>query len=222
MNQSSKDYRLKMKEKKYKLMEDITITEITQPEVSELVIEDYSNNPDYKFCVECNTWKIKKDYYSSKQTGKLFKKCKKCHNKWGQQASKQYWEEKKRNKGGSERVDVRPDIYMDEFQKEQVFWLMELLGWTYNDNGVWSKDGIKDKDKNWVNIKKDVKPVLQSFDKSFLKPNERISEAKIILWKNREDIFSMRKEGKYYNEIGKIYNISETTIRKFIKKYYED
>lgn len=150
-------------------LNDITINEPTagrkrKPENTPLksITEDFSQNPDYKYCFACDTWKPKTEYFvainKKRNTRTLFRRCKWCHNKLSREKARIYFDNKKVNCGGSEKIISKPNKYADEYQREQVFWLMELLGWTYNDNGVWSKEGIKDKDNKWVNIKKKELP----------------------------------------------------------------
>jgi len=174
---------------------------------------------NYKFCEGCDEYKLKDEFYKSHQTGCYFRKCKKCHNKNNKEAARLYWIERKKNHGGSQKILMKPDEYTDEWQKEQVFWLMELLNWKYTD-GVWWKEGVKDKNKNWYIFKSKPKEnkINKNYDMSWLREGQRISKARIMMMENIDDILKMRKEGKLLREIAKKYFVSDTTIRKFIEQ----
>lgn len=208
VNEQKKEYRLKIKEEKDKLIEVSIPTEIIQPDEPELIVEDFENNPDYKYCPECETYKILSEFYKSNQTGKLFKKCKACHNINVKEASRLYWDEKRRTIG-CERVSVKPNTYLDEVQKEQTFWLMELLGWTYNDNGVWSKEGIKDKDKNWPNLKCKKK----NFKTKPIGVKKEIDINKVI---------QLINNGWSYKSICEKLDCSKPTLMKRLNEYYRN
>lgn len=189
------------------LIQEPTSTEKPQPEVPESFIEDFSNNDEYKLCTKCDEFKLLSDFYIHKQTNKHFSICKECQIGSSRVAAKEYWENKRKNNGGSEKVRPRPNMYTDQYQKEQTFWVMELMGWTYNDNGVWSKEGIKDKNKVWDKIPEVPKVVK-------VKKGPRPS-AVLDMDKVRE----LREQGLTFNKIGEIFKVSGTTI---IKYFYKD
>lgn len=167
--------------------------------------------PDgYKQCSDCNEIKsIDTDYYKS-SLNKPYKNCKKCYLKRNREG---ILDNQKVN-GGSERVCYYPNMYTDEYQKEQTFWLMELLGWKFNKNGVWSKEGVKDKNKKWY-----------IFEESPKKPKRNVSNntgRKFAgVHKHTDEVILKHKEGLDFYELADIYECSHTTIRKIVKEYNE-
>jgi hypothetical protein len=205
----SRDWKAKNKVKKNQVIELPQPKEIIQPVVLKLEPEVLVIPDGYKECDTCKITKTKIDFYHS-QRGKAFKNCKECHVKH----YKEKIVDKQKNNGGSERIINKPDTYVDRYQKEQTFWLMELLGWTYNDNGVWSKEGIKDKDKVWTNIK--TKPKV----KRYINYN---GGRKILPVHNKiDEVIQKYNEGIDFYELAYIYGCSHTTIRKIINSHYDD
>jgi hypothetical protein len=206
MYENVKRFRAKKKEEKEKMKQTLTeekkVSEIT-PEPPTNVFED---NPDYRKCSMCMEHKPSTDFYKNYRTGYYHTRCKKCHNEYTGIRQKEYYEEKYKNNGGSERIIPKPNQYTDVYQKEQTHWLMNLLGWTYNDNGVWSKEGIKNKDKEWDKIPKKIKEI-------------KLRKSRYILTQEDiERIFELRKQGTLMREIAVIYKCSKTTIGKILKK----
>lgn len=206
----SRDWKLKNRLSKKKMIEVPIQEEIIQPVVPELQPEVLEIPEGYKKCSDCNEVKPFDDFYKS-NLNKLYKNCKICYVRKNRAA---VLENQKQN-GGSERVPYYPNDYADEYQKEQTFWLLKLLGWTYNDNGVWSKEGIKDKDKKWYIFKEGPK-----------RPKKRTGNNTgrkfATVHKHTEELILKHKEGIDFYELGNIYGCSHTTIRKIVKKYYDE
>lgn len=116
--------------------------------------------------------------------------------------------------GGSERVPVQPNKYMDEFQKAQTFMVLERLGWKYNDNGVWSKEGVKTKDNEWLNI------IPSGYKKR--RPNGILVRKKHGIHKYIDEIVRQKEEGMTYEDLAYIYCCSHTTLRTIINTYYRE
>ena len=151
------------------------------------------------------------DFYHSLR-GTPFKNCKECHVKH----YKDKVIENRKDKGGSERVSYYPNTYVDIYQKEQTFWLMELLGWTYNDNGVWSKEGFKDANKKW-NIFKETVPAKKKRKRTTvvaLKTNRILD--------SMSEIVEKKANGMSFHELADIYNVSHTTLRAAFRKYLDE
>lgn len=200
-----KRFRVKIKEDEPKLEELPVIEEIIQPDPPELIGEEFKDNPDYKFCKGCNTYLlIEGNFYTWGKLNRPQTLCKLCHNKKSRQRTREYFENKRINNGGSERIKNRPNTYQDIYQKEQTFWIMNLLGWTFDEElGVWWKEGIKDKFKQWDKIKRK--------EKLKRPPRKIIDYNKIIELKNR---------GFSNTEISEKLNYTCVTIRKYLKLYY--
>lgn len=173
---------------------------------------DSTSSEEYKVCCDCNVLHHKDAFYKSKYNV-LFKCCKVCY------AAK--YSNKVMENGGSTRVPITPDRYSDSFQKAQVFWLMELLGWTYVEGvngaaGVWWKKGIKNELKQWDKItetkkKGRPKPTRLAFSTKFDKVYKQINE---IVFK--------RSKGMSFVELAYIYDCSHTTMRSVYRKYEDE
>ena len=69
------------------------------------------------------------------------KLCKKCENK----RDRMYDPKAPENCGGSESVIKQPNRYRDQWQKEQTFQFLQLMGWKFNEEkGIWYDDIKKD------------------------------------------------------------------------------
>ena len=118
------------------------------------------------------------------------------------------------SEGGSERVCQKPNTYADEYQKAQTFMVLERLGWKYNDNGVWSKEGVKTADNVWLNI------VPQKRTKR--RPDGVIVRKKHGVYNYIKEIVEQKEEGMTYPELAYIYCCSHTTIRKIVNDFYRE
>lgn len=203
-----KEYKLKIKANKL-LLEQLPQKEIIiQPDAPELIVEDFSTNPDYKKCVLCLEYKNLKEFYFAKTVQAYQSKCKKCHNQVAHQKQAQAYEYKKINCGGSERVPPKAGVFADEYQKEQTFWVMKLMGWTYNEeHNKWFKDGIKelqDGKVKWFNIPEKI-----------VKPKKRYSARPHVII-DMKLLNKYRDEDKLtYKQIAVLMGVSNTTIKKY-------
>ena len=76
------EYKLNLKDERNKLIELLTEQNKVQPVVQELIVEDFSTNPDYKKCTTCAEYKLLSEYYQNKQSGYYHTRCKVCHNEY--------------------------------------------------------------------------------------------------------------------------------------------
>ena len=179
--------------------------EVTPPQiVSNCEIDIHKDNPDYRKCKMCEQYKPVSEFYQNKQNGYYHARCKVCHNQYTCKRQHEYYQKRYETCGGSEKVLPKPNAYMDKYQEEQTHWVMKLMGWTYNDNGVWSKEGIKDKDNNWVKIPKEEK-VIQ-----VRKTRRTITSDDI------KKIIEYRKSGLLLREIAVLYGCSKTKIGEIL------
>jgi len=113
--------------------------------------------------------------------------------------------------GGSERVPQKPGVYADIYQQKQVTEFLTALGWKLNTNGVWSKKGFKDENKNFL------KPM-----KKYIRPdgNYHGSERSPVYLK-RDKLLELREKGFTYSKIGSIYGISPATVMRIINDLYD-
>jgi hypothetical protein len=121
-------------------------------------------------------------------------------------------EERMINNGGSERVKQKPGDYTDQYQEGQTTEFLTLLGWVLNDNGVWSKEGFKDKNKNWL------KPIKKYISKNHT--NYHGSERSPV-YQKRDELIKLKEKGMTYIVIGDIYGISPATVMRIIKDKYD-
>ena len=94
-----------------------------------------------KKCLMCKEYKPTSEYYKNKKTGYYHARCKKCHLEYSNKKLHEYYQKKYETCGGSEKVMAQPNNYTDKYQEAQTHWVMEVMGWKFNDNGVWSKEG---------------------------------------------------------------------------------
>jgi hypothetical protein len=207
-----KEQKQLLKEERNKMIDILAQQNISQPAVAELIVEDYSNNPDYKSCTMCAEYKLLEEFYQNKQSGYYHSRCKPCHLQYSSGKLNDYYEEKYKTKGGSERVMRKAGDFVDIYQEEQTAWLLELIGWS-KDGEVWVKKGIK-----------------QVVDGKIVWDKIRPKEKQIVLRKTRtvitnediKDIVKLRSDGLLIREITKIYKCSSTTIRRILSEAYEE
>ena len=201
ISKQKKAYKDKLRQVNAILIQEPTEQEIIKPEEPRIV------PAGFKECYECKEILSLDNFYKNSQKGTPFRRCKKCQYAINKSSLNNAFERRKIECGGSERVAIKPNTYQDEYQKAQTFWVMELMGWTYNDNGVWSKEGIKDKDKNWAKI-----PISET------KP--KVQKVKRNKWINLgAEMNEYRKQGMIYVDIAKIFGCSKPTVIKAIKIY---
>ena len=202
-----KEYKAKIRQEKLRMKEILTEPEKVAVIAPELQPDPFKDNPLYKFCKNCEEYKLLTDYYVNKKIKGHATWCKVCHNLHTRIRQREYYQNKYENNGGSECILSKPGTYMDIYQKEQLFWVMELMGWTHNENGVWSKDGIKDADKNWTNVKKIEKVHIE-------RRGRKQIEYDVVKMKE------LRESGLYLNDICKIMKCSKPTLIKLLKTAY--
>lgn len=160
---------------------------------------------DYKVCADCNEELHLDSFYKSKYNVP-YRCCVTCY------AAK--FTRNVAESGGSTRVKNRCNDYTDSMQREQTFWLMELLGWTFT-NGVWWKEGIKDANKNWIIFKETgIKKIRKPTTVVALKTNKLLDKM--------DEIVKMKADGMSFYELADIYQVSHTTIRAALRKYLDE
>lgn len=152
------------------------------------------HNPNMRKCTSCNEYKdLETCFYKTKTAYQIV--CKECRKE--QDRIKRYKEIA--TIGGSERYKFNPNEYVDEFQKQQVFMVMELLGWQY-DGTTWYKPGIKEKDGTWSILKPTITP-----KKTYNKKERKLNISNEMIMEYRED-------GLSYREIGTLYGVSGQAV----------
>jgi len=207
-----KEYKLNLKDERKEMIELLTEQNKVQPVVQELIVEDFSNNPDYKKCIMCEKYKPLTDYYKNSNTLYYHPRCKRCHIDYANKRQNEYYQKKYETCGGSERILPRCGQYVDIFQERQVTWLLELLNWR-KDGNVWVKDGIKkvvDGKIVWDKIPSQERIIKRR------KPKKD----KIVY--DIDKIVELRNQGLLMREIALILKCSKTTIGKILIKYNQN
>ena len=217
MKLQAKQVKLRIKERKQllkderkKMIELLTEENKVATIVPELIVEDFSINPDYKRCKMCEEYVAITEYYQNKQTGYYHSRCKPCHLKYSSGKLVNYYQEKYRTRGGSEKVMRKAGEFTDIYQEEQVTWLLNLIGWS-NDGGVWVKEGIKkvvDGKIVWDKI-----PTVVKTRKGMTLKCKRTYDV--------ERIIDLRRKGLTLLEIAQINGCSKPTIRKILNQANE-
>jgi hypothetical protein len=154
-----------------------------------VVLEDFSDNPNYKMCRDCNQWKKLDNFYSflrNDSTSRYYNSyCIECHSI----REKRKNDKKTMENGGSPIVLKYPNQYFDEYQKDNTFQIMDLLGYIYNEeHAIWTKP-------DWKEIR-DGKPYfLHIKQRRKYKPKKEVSSEQL------ETIKTMRDKGKTYKQI---------------------
>ena len=207
IKKQKKEYKAKIRQDKLNMM-DLPNEQIKPAVIEpELQTDLFKGNPLYKFCKNCNQYKLLTEYYVNKGINGYATWCKVCHNTHTRQKQIEFYQNKYKNNGGSERVLAKGNSYTDEFQRKQTFWVMELMGWTFNENGIWSKEGIKDKDNNWMNVKKVPKK-----KKEYVPRESREYDV--------DKIRELRENGMILSDIAKMMKCSKPTVIKLLKTAY--
>lgn len=194
------------KEQKRIYRESIRMKKISQPVSPEPVTIDYSTNPDYYLCIDCNEYKLLMvDYYLHKGGKPITKRCKACQRIIDQKEA----EEKRKENGGSMMVPQQPNVYFDKYQKENTFELMEIMGYLFDEGtGIWYKPGVKEI--------VDGQPVFLKLRKYKHKRLRVVNKAML------EKMIELRNKNLNYNQIADKLEISDTTVRKYLVQYGED
>jgi hypothetical protein len=162
----------------------------------------------YQICSDCNIALPMIRFYKS-SLGNAFRICKDCHRNKASSKIK----ENKILSGGSERVMHRPDCWVDVHQKNQTHQFLELCGWTFT-NGVWWKEGIKDKNKKFVKVIPDKKK------KVIVRGTK--GKTKLAIYDKRDLIVQQYESGMNYYDLADIYKCSHTSIRHLIRSFYDE
>lgn len=195
------------KEQKRKWRESIKMKEITQPVSPEPATIDYSTNPDYQKCIMCEEYKhLKLEYYLHKNGRPTSKKCKECQNKVDRQRSVN----RKMENGGSLMIPQKPNRYFDEYQRENTFEFMKLMGYLFDEGtGIWYKPGVKE-----IRNGKPVFLKLKLYEGKY-------KRARVVNPDLVKSMLELRKRKLTYVQIADKLNISDTTVRKYLVEYEE-
>jgi hypothetical protein len=144
------------------------------------------------------------DYYKNRHV------CKRCCTEKEKKSYVDKTYQRLNDNGGSLRVPNKPGNFHDEYQKHYTHEILLSMGWKLNEeNGKWWKEGIKNKDGVFINLKKPIK--INYFPPKYYTLDEK--NEKVILG------LELRSQGMNYLEISKIINVSPPTATKWLKEY---
>lgn len=190
---------------------NIKMEKITQPVTPEPPTIDYSTNPLYCLCIDCNQYKfISTDFYLHKGGNPITKRCKDCQRELDRQEADQ----KRRDNGGSMMIPQRCNVYFDSYQRENTFQFMQLMGYLYDEEtGIWHKPG-------WKEIV-DGKPVFVVIKEKRKNKPKKI-KSRIMNDEMRQKMIELWEKKLNYGQIANKLKISSTTIRKYLLEYEQD
>jgi len=150
------------------------------------------------------------DYYLHRGGKPITKRCKVCQKIQDQQRA----DESRRENGGSMMVPQKPNIYFDDYQRQNTFELMELMGYLYDEGtGIWHKPGWKE----IINGKPVFVVIKEKMKNKPKKIKSRIMNEEIL-----QKMIELRKRKLTYVQIADKLNLSDTTVRKYLVEYGED
>ena len=185
--------------------------EITQPVTPEPPTIDYSTNHSYYLCIDCNEYKLlSTDFYLHKGGNPVTKRCKECQRTLDRQIA----DERRKENGGSLMIPQLCNVYFDNYQRENTFELMRLLGYLYDEEtGIWHKPGWKE-----IVDGKPVFVVIKEKNKFRTKNcRPKVSNEELI-----RTVVELRNRKQTYDQISRKLSISTATIRKCLLEYEQD
>jgi hypothetical protein len=198
-------YRLNKKKINSEMIEVPTQQIISSP------VEDLTPQTKLYKCTGCKELKPKEDFYVNKRGTKVGSKSSRCKICAVIYSSKYHEKKMEQRSDETRTVLPKPNTYQDDAQKDITFKLMEAMGWTFNDNGVWSKEGVKDKDKNWAfkELPTYVAPPLLRIRKKGIPTHPAFNHV--------DEINELRKKGYTYLYLCRHFKMSKPTLSKILK-----
>jgi hypothetical protein len=164
-------------------------------------------DPNIKQCTDCKEYKNLEGFYLN-TNGNHIKRCKACHGL----LYKGWKEEKLANNGGSNSYYQQPNRYWDKEQKDQVFMVMNALGWIYDQpTGIWNKPNVKE-NGIFINMVLNNKPKR-------INTGNGGRKIKTGVYNNIDKIVKLIDEGHSYIDVADTFECSHTTIRKIVSDY---
>lgn len=162
----------------------------------------YQDKPEYKKCNTCFEWKLIDDGFYHRNNKAYTNRCKQCELNVERDKRKQYLIDN----CGSDMVLITPNKYVDEYQKNCTFNMMETMGYTFDEaTGIWIKPGVKEI--------LDGKPYFPKIKKYVHKSGTHVTTNML------KEIIELRKLNWGINKIADKLKISDTTVYNHLKKY---
>lgn len=203
-----------LKREEAKLIQVSIKQEIIQPVQPELQPAILENNPNYKKCRTCQEYVHVDNYYHHKSRAKTsYLDCKTCIHKVENQKYKIIRENRRIENGGSSKHFQKPNKWVDDLQRESTFNILKAIGWNFNeDKGIWWKEGIKNQDGIFINVKS-----KGAINKRYLfgeYPESIRTEKQKDMF---NDMLQLRLNGDTYETIANKLGISDSTVYKWLK-----
>ena len=162
-----------------------------------------------RICTVCNIEKPDIFFYKNQKL-----RCKQCQNKFAYQL------EIENGNGTRWQVKQKPNDYYNDAQRDELFGLMISMGWTFTD-GIWWKEKFgKDKDGKFNFTNKNIIPSKPK--RIYFNKGRTGTPKTFFLDMFVPDMINYRAEGMSFEDIASIYGCSHTTIRRYLKEYYEE
>lgn len=200
-----------------------------EEEENERIAELIKAGHKLKKCVECKITRTTTDYYNTRIV------CKECvrkkeriyrHTRGGIK--------KLENNFGIERyIKAEPGEYNNEYEQIVTKEFLTAIGWSYNEkNNIYYKEGIKDKDGKWDNVKEGTPTISIRGDYREAAKNLTIDTIPRIKLKFRthksvsEDLINLVIREHIINnmkvsEISKKYNVPYMSVHGWIDLLYD-
>lgn len=160
---------------------------------------------EIKHCPRCDEFLPLTQFYYRTDTG-YRNHCKECEKT----KNREKYLKRREAAGGANRVYNEPNKYFDEGQRKASFEFLELLGWSFNPiNNIWYKEGIKNPDGNFINVKEDDLAI-------------RLRQRRLTKEDKRAIVEDYFKSKQYRKEIAKKYNLNPVTVSQYIKEYLNE
>lgn len=118
---------ISIQKKQYKLRLKESDLFLITPEPTPTITPDINS----RYCKTCDTIKPITEYYTHTPY-----RCKECIKR----IETEYYKERRKERGGSEKILSKPNTYLDDYQRQQTTMVLQALGYTYNEeNGIWFK-----------------------------------------------------------------------------------
>jgi hypothetical protein len=175
-------------------------------------VEDMTPQIELYKCTLCKELKPIDEYYVNKRgrhPGVKSSKCKPCNMKYNNERRIKVLELKGEK---LKPVPYKPNTYADEYQKVNTFLIMELMGWTFDeDKKVWWKNGIKNSNKEWSF--KEIPTYVSVHKKRIRKKGYTTHPA----YEHINEINELLKAGYTYLYVCRHFNMSKPTLIKILK-----
>jgi hypothetical protein len=181
----------------------------------------------YKECIQCGEYlPIEKYYRTQKRKDDStyhFPKCISCMRDNDRKKELERIEEQ----GGSNRVLLKPNRYVDELQRQQTFEFLTAIGWKYNEeNGIWYDDIKKTKDGEFIGVLK--KTNNRTIDGKIVKFTEetlpiyqfKINKNSLSAHIQRAILIDYYINFMNYYEIARKYNTSHPNVMNLVRRFY--